>query len=270
MLGLIWAAGIALGVSATPPLAVPHDHLLDSLGACEGIMAYRVVYDSTAQRDGPAGTPERRVRSSAIEGELKDRWLALVTGPGLEFGPDCEPVCLRCEDRPRYRLYFPPLAPEFSVNVHWQEHRVLYVSNDRVIAHRTLSSVDSAWVTLLQITFPTDSVTRQLVASDQTPRRRAPPNPDDFIYVETLPEVKLQAPPPYPPGLANQGVGGEVRVLALVGPNGRVLDAFAKEPVEGFDEVAVVAVRQWQFKAARCGGNRIAVWVLIPVKFSPN
>src|SRR5262249_45657051 len=122
LLVLTWAAGIALGAATAPLPAVPPDRFLDSLKTCEGIMAYRTVYDTTAPLVRP-NLPERGVRSSAVEGVLKDRWPTLLPGRGLVRGGDCEPVCLRCEHRASYELMFPPHSDSFSVSIRWDDHR---------------------------------------------------------------------------------------------------------------------------------------------------
>ncbi len=250
-----------------PARVAPSHALLDSLARCEGVMAYRVAYDSTVARSSFRGA-DRDLRSSAIEGELKDRWIALLTAPGLESGSDCEPVCLRCQDRVRFRLQFPPLSDSFQVNVLWDDHRVDVIDRQRVIAHRTLEARDSAWVTLLTATFPTDSVTATLRASDPTPRSvHALLGPQETVFVDVLPEVSERVAPEWPRDVHGP-VDATVLVMALVGANGRVLDCFARESDPRFDEAALRAVRHWEFLAARCGGRRVAVWVTVPIHFA--
>jgi protein TonB len=41
-----------------------------------------------------------------------------------------------------------------------------------------------------------------------------------------------------------------------------------KTSVPGLDQAAQRAVRQWHFKPARHGGAPVAVWAVVPVKFS--
>src|SRR5262249_50853510 len=155
-------------------------------------------------------------------------------------------------------------SDSFSVSIRWDDHRVHYLAGGHVIAYRILTGADTAWATLLRGTFPTDSLTARIVASDPVPRdKHAPLRIGDHIYVEHLPEVQVQPMPEYPADLRKQGIGGEVQVMALVGPNGRVLETFVKPSQPRFDEAAITAVRQWQFTAARCGGKRVASWVLL-------
>jgi len=266
-----WAAGIALVVSPDSAAGERAPDLLDSLRLSEGIMAYRVVFDSREANGVGSEMPERRECSRAAEGEMKDRWNALLTGPGLVRGSDCEPACYFCEDRVRYRLYFPPFTDRLVANILWDEQRVQMVSNGRTIAHRSLNRNDTAWVALLQETFPGDSVTRALTTSD--PKSRAPntpPDPREIVFVDDLPNISRRVRPTYPPGFESQRIGGAVTVHALVGENGRVRDAFCEEQDRGFNEPALTAVRQWIFKPARCGGRPVAVWVVVPIKFSAH
>jgi TonB family protein len=235
----------------------------------EGIMVYRVVADSSVHRpELQFFATDREVASAAVEGDLRERWLALLSS-GFEPGGDCAPVCLQCDERVRYRLQFPPLADSFLVAVLWDDHRALLVRGGRMIGHRTLTAVDTAWATLLRATFPDDHLTQMLRATDPGPR---PTNwgPNEVVFVDELPEVLRRVEPHYPPRPLMRGESGLVMVQALVGPKGRILDIRIKSPPSDFDEPARVAVEGWRFKPARCGGTAIPVWVAIPIRFTFN
>jgi TonB family protein len=90
----------------------------------------------------------------------------------------------------------------------------------------------------------------------------------DYVYVEELPEAITKVPPVYPDAPGAAKLEGTVLIQALVGKDGRVLDAKIVKSIPGLDEAAVDAVRQWVFKPAQAGGKPVAVWVAVPVRFS--
>ena len=100
--------------------------------------------------------------------------------------------------------------------------------------------------------------------------RDALPKLGEYVYVEELPEAIKQVPPNFPDSARDEGLEGVVVVQALVGKQGRVLATHVQRSIHGLDDYAVEAVRQWRFKPARTGGEPIAVWVAIPVKFVPR
>ena len=259
---LLVTLGLAMESSASPL-----DDFQSDTRRSEGIMAYRVVADTSVHRAMAAPfPPEREVVSAAVEGDLRERWLAALA-EGFEPGGDCTPMCLGCEDRLRYRLQFPPLRDSFLVAILWDDHRVVLVRDAKIVGHRTLTARDTAWAALLQATFPSDTPTQMLRASDPGPRPDVPA-PGEFVWVEELPEVTRRVQPHYPPRALMRGESGLVMVQALVGPKGRVIEARVTTPRSDFDEPAKVAVEGWRFKPARCGGTPISVWVMVPVRFT--
>ncbi len=88
-----------------------------------------------------------------------------------------------------------------------------------------------------------------------TPGRRSPP-------------VLQQAfPADYPDALLERGITGIVRVLALVGTNGRV--AYAN-PTDGPPELRPYArdtVMKFRFNGYQDGGKPVRFWVWVPVRF---
>jgi len=99
------------------------------------------------------------------------------------------------------------------------------------------------------------------------PARLPLPGPDDYVYVDELPEVIDRVPPIYPEAARVAGVSGEVVVAALVDDDGQVLRTRVVRSVKGLDEAAAIAVRQWVFRPAQAGGESVAVWVHVPVRF---
>ena len=90
----------------------------------------------------------------------------------------------------------------------------------------------------------------------------------EYVYVEQFPSAAERVAPSYPESARAKGVQGTVMVQALVGRDGRVLDARVTSGVPGLDEAAIEAVRQWRFEPARTQGRPVAVWVAVPVKFT--
>ena len=77
--------------------------------------------------------------------------------------------------------------------------------------------------------------------------------------------------PRYPQEALRRGVGGTVKVLANVAPDGSVAKV---EVAEGsgnrdLDRAALDAVRRWQFKPATRNGQPVASEVRVPIVFSP-
>jgi TonB family protein len=90
----------------------------------------------------------------------------------------------------------------------------------------------------------------------------------DYTWVESLPEAIERVAPVYPEEARRQLVDGIVWVQALVGQDGLVRDAIVRSGPPLLRDASLEAVWQWQFKPARSEGRSLAVWVLIPVKFT--
>jgi protein TonB len=91
-----------------------------------------------------------------------------------------------------------------------------------------------------------------------------------WVYTDELP-VPVTTPAPVYSDLAQQaGVEGLVVVHALVGKDGRVVDARvdARRSIPLLNESALAAARRWVFKPALANGHPVAVWVAIPMRFS--
>ncbi len=57
-------------------------------------------------------------------------------------------------------------------------------------------------------------------------------------------------------------------IQALGSRDGLVQDAKVQRSVPGLDDAALTAARRWLFKPATFKGKLIAVWTVIPIKFS--
>ena len=125
---------------------------------------------------------------------------------------------------------------------------------------------DSLWVSL-----------RALLDNDPLLRRERPRPPQgmtadslkgDYVKVDTLPEVTKRVRPTYPSVARVMELSGVVVVQALVGKDGAVKDAFVITGHPVFRDDALEAIWQWQFKPGIYHGERVAVWVAIPVRFT--
>lgn len=102
-----------------------------------------------------------------------------------------------------------------------------------------------------------------------TKEEGALPGPNDIVAVDEPPTLTQIPPPTYPQEARNLEVQGTVMVRALVGKNGKVMDAFVVEsPSDFLSDAAVAAAKQAVFKPAKQGGKCVAVWVQIPMRFS--
>ena len=88
------------------------------------------------------------------------------------------------------------------------------------------------------------------------------------VRVDAAPEAFTRVLPSYPDAAREAGVQGTVLVAALVCTSGRVIDTFPVASIPMLDGAAQQAVRLWVFRPAQAGGEPVAVWVNIPVRFS--
>ena len=104
----------------------------------------------------------------------------------------------------------------------------------------------------------------------------APPSEDElpklgeYVYVEELPEAITKVSPEYPDIARQANVDGTVQMQVLVGKDGKVKDAKVVKSVAMLDAAALAAVKQWIFKPALSNNKPVAVWVMVPMKFTLN
>jgi TonB family protein len=120
---------------------------------------------------------------------------------------------------------------------------------------------------LLQSALPQDSIVAWMSLPPEIPAP-AGETISAFYGVEVLPEPVERIPPQYPEEGIRAGKSGTVWVRALVGEDGAVHDAFVHRSIPPLDDAALDAVWQWRFKPALSGGKPIAVWVMVPVRFT--
>jgi TonB family protein len=80
--------------------------------------------------------------------------------------------------------------------------------------------------------------------------------------------LRTQAPP-YPDGVAKQGVSGQVLLKILVGIDGKPKEVQVEkaEPAGVFDAASVAAAKQWIFVPQRVGGKPVEGWIRVPIYF---
>jgi len=101
--------------------------------------------------------------------------------------------------------------------------------------------------------------------------REAPEDTADFRIVDEMPKVVKRVPPKYPQAASKRGEHGTVFVRAIVKKDGTLIQvavASGKGVSPALDKAAVAAVKQWTFEPAKSKGEPVAVWIVIPVKFS--
>jgi TonB family protein len=94
------------------------------------------------------------------------------------------------------------------------------------------------------------------------------PSPDTFVKVDEMPVMITPPRPVFPEKARSQAIEGVVTTRALVGRDGKVSECFAVDGPDLLREAALKAVEAATFKPAQQGGQPIAVWVQIPIRFS--
>ena len=90
----------------------------------------------------------------------------------------------------------------------------------------------------------------------------------DYFWVAEWPQPVERVAPAYPEEARRQLVEGIVWVQALIGSDGHVHDAIVRSGPPLLRDPSLEAVWRWQFKPALHEGQRLSVWVMVPVKFS--
>ena len=95
------------------------------------------------------------------------------------------------------------------------------------------------------------------------------PDINEFVKVEKLPEIVKAAKPDYPEAAKKAGIEGKVFVKALIDKDGNPKKAIViKSDAEIFNQSAVDATMKSKFTPAVNMGEKIAVWIVLPYRFS--
>ena len=86
------------------------------------------------------------------------------------------------------------------------------------------------------------------------------------------PLFKLNTPPKYPRKARRMGCEGIVILKILVGENGQVsnFEIFQSSGYPILDKAAVSAVKMWLFEPGTKNGEKIKMWVKVPIRFKLN
>jgi protein TonB len=76
--------------------------------------------------------------------------------------------------------------------------------------------------------------------------------------------------PEYPAEARNAGLSGVVILEATIDPDGAVSDVQIVRSVNGLDEAAIAAVRQWRYSPTMLNGEPVPVIMTVTVNFQPN
>ena len=90
--------------------------------------------------------------------------------------------------------------------------------------------------------------------------------------VDQAPQPARRAPIEYPKKARKLGVTGYVLMNLLINKRGRVekIKVLESDPEGTFDDVAVAAVRSWEFQPAQYQGNPVKVWAKQKIRFDLN
>ena len=96
------------------------------------------------------------------------------------------------------------------------------------------------------------------------------PRPDDFVEVETMPEMIYTESPVYPDSVKKDGITGEVWIKSLVDKQGSVQTAIVGKSsgTPALDEAALKAAYKCKFHPAMQDSQPVAVWVTYKVEFT--
>lgn len=88
--------------------------------------------------------------------------------------------------------------------------------------------------------------------------------------IDIPPKIKWYNLPLYPPRAKGKGIEGKVVIRCVVSAGGKVRDAkvIQAEPAGYFERAALKSVVKWTFVPAKLKGEKVAVYVDIPLSFS--
>ncbi len=96
------------------------------------------------------------------------------------------------------------------------------------------------------------------------------PSPDEFIPVDSMPEMIYESVPEYPRLARAAGMEATVWIKSLINKKGEVVKALvfkSSGTKVGFDEAALEAAYKCKFTPALQKGQPVAVWIAYAVSF---
>lgn len=202
---------------------------------------------------------------------LSGAWIRRIAGA---LGPDSIEAQEKCGDArcepdstgaSRLVLEFRPRSVRAVVD--FEMLRVSWSTGKRFECSSLRTGVDSL-LALLREALPEDAELAALRPCAMRHERPDAPPVNGGVGLDRLPEAIDKVPPRYPDAARSQGTSGTVMVEALIGKDGSVQRTRLEPNDRSLDEAAVRAVEQWRFRPAKSRGKEVAVWVMVPVKFS--
>ena len=92
----------------------------------------------------------------------------------------------------------------------------------------------------------------------------------ELVETDRFPECIRSVLPHYPDSAKKERIEGEVWLQVLIDEKGKVrnVNVFRKSQAKvGFDEAAVDAAWQWEYRPAVCNNKPVAVWIIYALKF---
>lgn len=92
----------------------------------------------------------------------------------------------------------------------------------------------------------------------------------ELIETDRFPECIKSVLPRYPDSARKDGIEGVVWLQVLVDGNGKVIEVnvFRRSGVNvGFEEAAVDAAWQWEYRPALCNNKPVVVWIIYTLRF---
>lgn len=103
----------------------------------------------------------------------------------------------------------------------------------------------------------------------EQPKEDDDPDVNAFVAVEKFPEIVVSAQPEYPEIARRAGITGKVYVKVLVDKTGKPKKAVIfKSDSDVLNEAAITAAMKSAFTPALQNNHPIAVWVVLPYKFT--
>lgn len=107
-------------------------------------------------------------------------------------------------------------------------------------------------------------------APPQPPDGSPPVTPTVRPTLVNVPDVQRALMAAYPVQLRDAGIGGAPQVWAHIDERGAVIDSriYESSETEALDAAALEVARVMRFTPARNGDQPVAMWVVIPIRFS--
>lgn len=181
-----------------------------------------------------------------------------------------------CDRDPRGPLVVVTLNGKSDVYVllSFEKRCAIVFEADRALGAAAMGERADSILALVREWFPDEPALAALPAPSAAATTAGPGPADtlmalgETVFVDEMPEPVHRIPPRYPDAARAAGQQGVVEVMALLGRDGTVRDAYVVRSRPGLDDAALDAVWQWRFKPARANGRPLAVWVMIPVRFT--